>query len=935
MSDSNYKDTLNLPNTPFPMRANLVQREPTILKKWQQQNLYHQLNESNSQREVFILADGPPYANGRPHMGTAFNKVLKDIINKAHLLSGFRVPFVPGWDCHGLPIELNVEKKVGRVGQKVDARTFRQKCRDYAAKQIDIQREDFQRLGVLADWAHPYKTMDASYEANIIRALANIIDRGHLVRGEKPVYWSPLGHTAAAEAEVEYKTKQSHAIDVAFFAVDPAAVAAAFNVVHTIESVAFPIWTTTPWTLPANQAVAIHPELEYALVKMERDGQVWHLVMAADLVEAVAKRYHVALQSIATVAGDKLEKQLLQHPFLDRQVPVVLAEHVTTEAGTGNVHTAPAHGEDDYYVGKRYGLPIETPLTSRSVFIEEAPVVGGLHVYKTDEVVVETLKTSGHLLHHQMIEHSYPFCWRYKTPLIFRATPQWFISMDKNHLRETAMQAAHQARWLPETGKNRFESMLSGRPDWCISRQRAWGVPITLFINKEDGQLHPNMVAIMEQIATRVEKDGIDAWFECDPAEFLGEEAEQYDKVQDILDVWFDAGVTHYCVLDQRPELSVPADVYLEGSDQHRGWFQSSLLTSVAMREAAPFKAVLTHGFVVDKDGKKMSKSLGNTIAPSEIVNKYGADILRLWVAAADYFGDITVSDEILKRTSDAYRRVRNTARFLLSNLYDFTAETKLESAKLAELDRWAIATTRDYQTKIIAAYQNFQISQVYQLLLNFCTVEMGSFYLDVIKDRLYTAKADSQARRSAQTALFVILQSLVRWLAPILSFTAEEIWSFLSEGEDASIFASEWFAEFGDIDIDLAPWQSLMELRDVVNKELEQRRHEQELGGALDANVTIFADESWLPRLQRLKDELRFVLLVSGTEVKPLAEKSAQAKDTAVSGIALQVEKSTADKCERCWQRRQDVGGQAQYDTLCARCVENVSGQGEAREFA
>ncbi|MEH6604385.1 MAG: isoleucine--tRNA ligase, partial [Pseudomonadales bacterium] len=711
---ADYKHTLNLPKTDFPMKANLANREPKFLEDWEKGDIYQKIRQVSAGREKFILHDGPPYANGDIHIGHAVNKILKDIIVKSKTMSGFDAPYVPGWDCHGLPIELNVEKKVGKAGVKVDASTFRSKCREYATKQVNGQREDFKRLGVLGDWDNPYLTMDFTFEANIIRTLGTIADKGHLHQGFKPVHWCMDCGSALAEAEVEYQDKTSPAIDVMFPAIDPDALSAAFGA--NVDAGALVIWTTTPWTLPANLAVALHADLDYVLVSVQRaEGDVV-VVLAEALLESCLARYGAQAHSVlGRCKGQALEGLQLQHPFLQRHVPVILGEHVTTEAGTGAVHTAPGHGVDDFVVGKQYGLEVYNPVGSNGVFLPDTPIVAGQHVFKANAVIVELLQTSGMLLNHSPIEHSYPHCWRHKTPIIFRATPQWFISMTSAGLLPAAMNAVEQVEWIPEWGKARIESMMSSRPDWCISRQRTWGVPIALFINKQTAALHPETPRLIEEVAKRVEQNGIDAWFDLEIAELLGDEADQYDKVTDTLDVWFDSGVTHACVLRQREGLSFPADLYLEGSDQHRGWFQSSLLTSVAANGVQPYKQVLTHGFTVDADGRKMSKSVGNVVAPQQIMKTLGADILRLWVASADYRNEMTVSDEIFKRTADSYRRIRNTARFLLSNLEGFDpTENLVPAADMLALDRWAVDLAARLQDEIDEAYNSYQFHQIY-----------------------------------------------------------------------------------------------------------------------------------------------------------------------------------------------------------------------------
>ncbi len=924
-----YKDTLNLPNTKFPMKANLAQREPEMLKQWHSKNIYKQICEQRQGQKKFILHDGPPYANGALHQGHALNKILKDIVVKSRLLDGYESPYVPGWDCHGLPIEVNVEKKIGKVG-KVTKGEFFKACRDYAAKQVEIQKQGFQRLGVLGEWDNPYLTMNYSYEANVMRSLAKIIENGHLVHGKKPVHWCIACGSALAEAEVEYKDKASPAIDVSFKVIDNAEIDADIT-----TDIIVPIWTTTPWTLPANQAVAVNPKFTYVLVQTPNA----YFIVVKDLLASVMQRYDITdYKVVKKFTGDELENIKLQHPFLPREVPIILADHVTVEAGTGNVHTAPGHGQDDYVVASRYDLLIENPVDNRGVFLPDTPFVGGEKVFDANEHIVEILRERGNLLHLETIEHSYPHCWRHKTALIFRATPQWFISMDKNGLRQKAMAEIDKVTWLPDWGKARITSMVEQRPDWCISRQRLWGTPMPLFIHTATGELHPDTLILIEQVAKKVEKHGIEVWSELTAEDLLGVDAKDYEKIADTLDVWFDSGVTHACVLAQRKELQLPADIYLEGSDQHRGWFQSSLLTAVAMYGHVPFKTVLTHGHVLDADGRKMSKSLGNVISPEKIANNLGADILRLWVASADYSGDINCSDESLKRTADAYRRIRNTARYFLANLNDFNyANDAVPFGKMLALDKWAVDTTRLMQAEIQEAYTKYQFSAVYHKLHNFCNVTMGSFYLDIIKDRQYTMKQDSLARRSAQTAMYHILQALVRWIMPILSFTAEEIWQYIEDKKLDSVFFSTWYEglpALGADDLSQEYWQQLIDIRNEVNKELEQMRNQSLIGSALQADVTLYANAKLLKQLKLIGDELRFVFITASAKILPEAEKPHDAK-VALPGLWLKVVVSKQQKCVRCWHCCEDVGSNSEHPELCCRCIENAVGQGEERLYA
>ena len=938
MSKQNiYKDTLNLPKTKFAMKANLAQREPNMLKQWEDSGIYQKLRAKAAGRPKFILHDGPPYANGDIHIGHSVNKILKDIIIKSQTLGGYDAPYIPGWDCHGLPIELNVEKKLGKAGVRVDEKTFRNGCREYAAKQVAGQKADFIRLGVMGDWDNPYLTMNYDFEANIIRTLGKIIDKGHLHKGSKPVHWCTDCGSALAEAEVEYEDKTSPAIDVRFTAVDKPAVLAVFNASDDSDKpLNAVIWTTTPWTLPANQAVALHPDFDYVLV----DTGSELLILAEDLYQSALQRYGVEQSEVAgRCKGYQLENQLLQHPFYDRQVPVILGDHVTADSGTGAVHTAPGHGQEDYVVGMKYNLEVDNPVGPNGCFVSGTPLFEGQHVFRANPLVLDVLKEKGALLHQEDLFHSYPHCWRHKTPIIFRATPQWFISMDQNGLRKLALDAVKHTTWLPEWGQARIEGMLENRPDWCISRQRTWGVPIALFVHNETQELHPDTHALIETVAQKVEQEGIDAWFELEPAELLGDDAQNYTKVSDTLDVWFDSGVTHACVIKQREELQFPADLYLEGSDQHRGWFQSSLLSSVAVNDVAPYKEVLTHGFVVDAQGKKMSKSRGNVVAPQKIMKTLGADILRLWVSSTDYTGEVSVSDEILKRTADAYRRIRNTARFMLANMDGFDpAQNCLNVEQMLPLDRWIVVKAEFLQQEIIGAYEQYDFHQVYQKVHNFCAMDLGAFYLDVIKDRQYTTQPDSIARRSAQTALYHIVEAMTRWIAPILSFTAEELWGFIPGERDESVFFESWYAFPPEIqeEMDDAFWQKVLAVRVACSKEMEKLRVDKTIGSSLDAEVDLYCDNELLANLEKLEDELRFVLITSYARLYKLADKPADAIDAEdVSGLALVVKASEYPKCVRCWHHREDVGANAEHPELCGRCVENVAGEGEVRHYA
>lgn len=938
---SDYKNTLNLPQTDFPMKANLSQRELEILKKWNDIDIYQRLRQQGKGKKKFILLDGPPYANGHIHVGHAVNKILKDIIVKSKTLSGFDAPYVPGWDCHGLPIELNVEKKHGKPGRKISATDFRKACREYAESQIEVQRQDFIRLGVTGDWYHPYSTMDFHYEATIIRSLAKIIANGHLQKGYKPVHWCLDCASALAEAEVEYADKTSPSIDVCFAVVDQNDFLGRFEDVQKgMGSLNIPIWTTTPWTLPANEAVALNPMLQYALVSYAASDSV-QLLIADDMVASVMARYGVeAFTVLGRVMGEKLAGLKLKHPFYDKHVPVVLGNHVTVESGTGAVHTAPAHGQDDYIMGVQNQLPLVNPVGDDGCYTEKTPLFAGLHVTKANERVIEELEKCGALLCQAKIQHSFPHCWRHKTPLIFRATPQWFISMDQNGLRKSALEAINRVDWIPDWGKSRIYSMIEGRPDWCISRQRTWGVPLALFIHKKTGDMHPDSLVLMEKVAKLVEQKGIEAWFELDPITLLGDDAAQYHRSMDVLDVWFDSGVIHECVLRQHPQLVFPADMVLEGSDQHRGWFHSQLLTSIAMTQHEPYRTVLTHGYVVDGQGRKMSKSVGNVIAPEEVIQTLGADILRLWVASIDYRTEIAASKETLTRTSETYRRIRNTARFLLANLHGFDPVANLVSPNdMLQLDRWAVDRARQIQADILQAYQSNQFHIIVQKLHHFCVTDLGGFYLDIIKDRQYTMQTDSRGRRSAQTALFHIVHALVRWMAPVMSFTAEEIWQYIPGEREESVLLTTWYDGLTGLSADEAMnseyWEKIRAVRDAVNKEIENQRNAGKVGSALEAEVHLYCGPNLKMKLDELREELRFILITSTVTVIAEHAGPVDMLVTEVPGLALKVAPTTHAKCERCWHRRADVNADADYPGLCGRCVENVSGAGEVRSFA
>ncbi|QTK48787.1 isoleucine--tRNA ligase [Xanthomonas euvesicatoria] len=938
-----YKATLHLPATEFPMRGDLPKREPAMLERWEREGFYAQLRANAAGRPLFVLHDGPPYANGQIHLGHAVNKILKDIIVKSKYLAGFDAPYIPGWDCHGLPIEIAIEKKYGKVGVKLDAAQFRQKCREYATEQIDLQRRDFKRLGVIGDWDNPYKTLDFRFEANEIRALAKVVDNGHLTRGVKPVHWCFDCGSALAEAEIEYADKVSPTVDIAYPARDPGAVAAAFGArLPAGVGVAVPIWTTTPWTLPASLAVSLGAELDYVLVEGPADrGQPRWLVIAEALAAKALARYGVDEVVVHGHAkGAALEQMLLNHPFYaEREIPLLLGDHVSAEDGTGAVHTAPGHGQEDYQVSKHYGLLERygaaqiNPVDGRGVYLPSTPPLGdtalaGLHIWKANDVIIDALRGTGVLLAASKMEHSYPHCWRHKTPIAFRATPQWFISMEQANLRADALKAIENVHWYPSWGQARIAGMVDGRPDWTISRQRTWGVPIALFVHRETGEPHPRSTELLRQVADRVEQGGVDVWYTLDASELLGSEAADYEKITDILDVWFDSGVTHEAVLPDRG-LPKPADLYLEGSDQHRGWFQSSLLSGVAMDKAAPYKQCLTHGFTVDEHGRKMSKSLGNGIEPQDIMKTLGADILRLWIASADYSNEMSLSQEILKRNADAYRRLRNTARFLLGNLHGFDPLQHLVALdQMVLLDRWIVHRAHELQEKIVAAYARYDFAEIVQALLNFCSVDLGSLYLDVTKDRLYTMAEDARGRRSAQSAMYHVAEAFVRWIAPVLSFTAEELWGYLPGQHVDNVLFATWYDGLAPLPADAAltgaDFDKLLVLREQVAKVLEPMRANGAIGAALEAEITVAADAQTAARWQPLAEELRF-LFISGDVTVTAAS---------TDDIFVSAQPTTKAKCVRCWHHQASVGSDPRHPELCSRCVSNIEGPGEQRRW-
>ncbi|MBT2302377.1 isoleucine--tRNA ligase [Variovorax paradoxus] len=938
---TDYRATLNLPDTPFPMRGDLPKREPGWVKEWNDEGRYHRLRDARHGAPKFILHDGPPYANGQIHMGHAVNKILKDMITKARQLEGYDALYVPGWDCHGLPIENAIEKKYGR---NLSRDEMQAKSRAYATEQIAQQMGDFQRLGVLGEWDHPYKTMDFANEAGELRAFKRVIERGFVYRGLKPVYWCFDCGSSLAEFEIEYADKKSQTLDVAFKAHDPAKLAAAFGLPALAKDAFVVIWTTTAWTIPANQALNLNPELDYALVDTERGL----LVLAASLVEMCMNRYALDGKVLATVKGEKLGGLEFEHPLYDvdagfrRLSPVYLADYATADDGTGIVHSSPAYGVDDFNSCIAHGVAYDdilNPVQGNGSYAPDFPLFGGQNIWKAVPHIIQTLRDANRLLTTETITHSYPHCWRHKTPVIYRAAAQWFIRMDEGEgvftkdeapktLRQTALEAIEETSFYPENGKARLHDMIANRPDWCISRQRSWGVPIPFFLHKDSGELHPRTMEILDQAADIVEEGGIEAWSRVTTEGILGAaDAPHYTKSTDILEVWFDSGSTFFHVLrgthpNVHHETGPEADLYLEGHDQHRGWFHSSLLIACALEGRAPYKGLLTHGFTIDSQGRKMSKSLGNGLDPQEVNKKLGAEIIRLWVAASDYSGDIAGDDKILARVVDAYRRIRNTLRFLLANTSDFDiAKDAVPRGELLEIDRYALSRAAQFQAEVLAHYKVYEFHPVVAKLQVYCSEDLGAFYLDILKDRLYTTAPGSHARRSAQTALWHITQAMLRWMAPFLSFTAEEAWKFCGNGE--SIF-TQVFSDLGAPDEALlAKWSRIREIRDGVNKEIESVRAAGQVGSSLQASVKLVAPAEDYALLASLGDDLKFVFITSAVEL------------AAGDSLSAQVTASSATKCERCWHWREDVGHDPAHPAICGRCTSNLYGAGEARSIA
>ncbi|HSI25604.1 MAG TPA: isoleucine--tRNA ligase [Methylotenera sp.] len=975
MTDEVNKDQnkykINQPETPFPMRGDLAKREPAWLKQWQDKKLYERIRKARAGKPKFILHDGPPYANGDIHIGHAVNKILKDIIIKSKTMSGFDAPYVPGWDCHGLPIELVVEKNHGK---NIDPAKFRELCRAYAAEQVEKQKKDFIRLGVLGDWENPYLTMDFKTEADIMRALGEIQKNGYLYQGSKPVHWCVDCGSALAEAEVEYEDVNSPAIDVGFKVIDNAALAKAFDVEVNSDAYAV-IWTTTPWTLPANQAVSVHPELDYDLIQTSKGL----LILVHELAASTLARYgEENYQVLGACKGLALKGLRLQHPFDSRQVPVILGDHVTTDAGTGLVHTAAAHGNDDWLVMKA-NLPNEKPrilMGGDGKFFNsdlvELAGIRGLSRQEANKVILATMQANGTLLASARLNHSFPHCWRHKTPLMQLATHQWFIGMEvpslvarkksdelvksdninsltteqqaqiwtedlESELREVALKAVDATEFFPAWGRARLEAMIKNRPDWCVSRQRNWGVPMPFFVHKETGEPHPQTAELLEAACLLVEKSGVEAWFSLDESAFLQANTTEaskainaeYKKVTYTLDVWFDSGATHAAVLKRRPELNFPADLYLEGSDQHRGWFQSSLLTGCAIDGRAPYNALLTHGFVVDGSGHKMSKSKGNVVAPQKVMDTYGADILRLWAASTDYSGELTISDEILKRVADSYRKIRNTCKFLLANIADFDANKDLLPVEQwLEIDRYALHLTQQLQTEVLADYYRYEFHLAVQKLVSFCSDDLGAFYLDILKDRLYTSGENSSARRAAQSALHHITHTFMRLIAPILSFTADEIWQALDCDKNKSVFEDIWYniPAHGLQANRIEAWEAIVSARGDAAKQIEVLRSAGQVGSSLQAELEFYLAGDTFAAMDSLGDDLRFVTITSNAKVYKVVSDAEQ---------KISVKPSNFTKCERCWHYRADVGAHADHPSICGRCVSNLFGAGEVRTYA
>ena len=923
-----YKETLNLPKTDFPMKGNLPHREPEILKKWDEKSIYHRNLEQSENKKQYILHDGPPYANGDIHIGHAVNKILKDFIIKSKIMSGYHVPFIPGWDCHGLPIELQVEKKYGKAKFRDNPKGFILACREFAEKQIKKQKEDFIRLGIFGTWDKPYTSMDKEIESEIVNSLSKMIKNGHIYYGSKPVHWCIESSSALAEAEVEYKDITSHAVCVNFKVLNKKDISLHEKLDKDFD-VYIPIWTTTPWTLPANRAVALSSSIDYSFVKIKDR----YLILAKNLIASVMDKSNISNYEILfSIDNEDFSKLELQHPFYDFKVPAIIADHVTDENGTGAVHIAPGHGTDDYLAGKKYNLEIYNPVDDYGRFYESLPIFGGKKIRECNDEIIELLKESKSLLFSENYEHSYPHCWRYKTPLIFRATPQWFMSMDNSGLRKSIQREIPIINWLPSWGQDRIFNMIEGRPDWCLSRQRNWGVPLPLFLHKESNELHPDTQTILNKASEIIKGGNIEAWIDYDK-KLLVKDIESYTEVKDTLDVWFDSGVTHQSVLKNRG-IEETADLYLEGSDQHRGWFQSSLITSHAMYGKSPYKNVLTHGFVVDKDGQKMSKSIGNIISPQKIIKDKGADILRLWVAMTDYSKEMTISDEIIKRVSESYRRIRNTSKFLLSNISDYDG-TEIDLDNMVQIDKWIIHKAKKLNIQIQKDYSEFKFHKLIQDIINFCTLELGGYYLDIIKDRLYTSKSDGLSRRSAQKTCHILISYLNSWIAPILTFTAEEIYSKMPNAKD-SIYLTEWFdIDFSMDDHEIDIYDSLYSIKPFVSRMIEEARNDNKVGSSLECKLDLICNDKLYQNINNISDELKFVFIVSECTLRLGNENDSYSIDKNPYKLSISISKSQNNKCERCWHLNETVGTIEDHPTICRRCSDNVYGDGECRKFA
>ncbi|QCI19727.1 MAG: isoleucine--tRNA ligase [Buchnera aphidicola (Brevicoryne brassicae)] len=936
---NDYKKTLNLPKTTFSMKGNLVKKEPEILKNWHKNNLYKLIRKKKEGKKIFFLHDGPPYANGNIHIGHAVNKVLKDIIIKSKNISGFDAPYIPSWDCHGLPIEQKVEETISDC-EKISTSKFQEKCREYAENQVQKQKKDFIRLGVIGDWENAHLTMDFKNEANIIRTLSKIIKKKYLYQDFKPVYWCLSCSSSLSEAEVEYSKKTSDSIIVAFKNQNKSIIENIFNLKKINQKeIYLPIWTTTPWTLPSSKAIAIHPDFAYQLIETEK----YNLIIAKKLVKNVLNKLKIKKWIVIdSIKGKYLENVIFLHPFLKNiYLPLILGKHVTLESGTGCVHTAPDHGPDDYKVSQKYNIKISNLVDFKGNYISNIhPKLDGINIFQANSIIIKILTERNLLLHHEYLKHNYPHCWRHKNPIIYRATPQWFVKIDYQKLRDKSLEEIKKVFWIPEWGQSRIREMIKKRPDWCVSRQRKWGVPMSIFINKKTREIHPKTFLLMEKIAKKVEIEGIKAWWNIDLKEILGKEYQVYDKILDILDVWFESGNTHTSIKYKNKKYEKnSADMYLEGSDQHRGWFMSSLIISTLINEKAPYSEVLTHGFVVDGKGQKMSKSMGNTISPNNIINKLGADVLRLWVASSNYSNDISISDEILKNASDTYRRIRNTARFMLANINDFNPKKDIISKNnMVYLDKWAISHTKTVQEEIIELYKKYNFHAVIQRIMYFCSMEMGSFYLDIIKDRQYTLKENSQERRSCQTAIYYIIHALVRWIAPILSFTADEIWNHLPQNDSPYVFTEEWFDKLFHLDkndvFNCKFWNEIIDIKNEINKFLEELIKNKTINNSLEASVTLYVLPELLTKLKILDKELKFIFLTSETKVKPYETAPINTKKSKnISFFKISLNKFKGKKCPRCWHYFNNDKN-CLHNDICNRCVLNTTGNGEKRIF-